>query len=683
MASTCQLSGNGQIKHFINIVFDNTHFARDRASVASDLEQMPHLLNFLKANGTLFTNDHTILISHTGGGILSMLTGLYPDRTGQTVSNTYGYFKNDGSPGFTSTFKYWTSPVDGADDSTPNMITDTGKTTPAPWVPFTRAGCDVGGVGTANIELENNSISTGGDIANVYGPTSPEAMEPAAQRTTDFVGIAIHCAQTAASKCADNANAKDDPLADEPGGYTGYKALFGTKYVNPAVANDPCVKDTTGAPIVDPVTSSCGFPGFDGMLAKNTLGYVAQMQKAGVPVTYAYISDAHDNHTLRQASGPGEADYQQQLADYDAAFEAFFKDLADHGIDKSNTLFSVTVDEGDHFAGGNSADGTWSHTFCNVTAGDTCPANQIGEVNLNFNSALASGYTPPAYSIHFDSAPTFYVNGNPSPTDATLREFERKAAAATAVNPYKSSTPQPVTEAIVDAVGEKALHMVTADPKRTPNLTLFADPDYFVKTSNTNCPDAARSVPDCIDYHFAWSHGDIQEEIANTWVGLVGPGVKHGGVDSKTWTDHPNVRPTILTLLGLKDDYVQDGRVLIEGLETKATPQTLIAHRETVRRLSDVYEQLNSPFGAFGESVWKASTRALGSGSAADDSTYTSIAGSIATLTTQRNALAVKIRNALNAAAFDHKALNERQAKGWIDDAQDLIEQAGTLAGSS
>ena len=39
------------------------------------------------------TNDHTILISHTGGGILSSLTGLYPDRHGQAVSNSYGYFR--------------------------------------------------------------------------------------------------------------------------------------------------------------------------------------------------------------------------------------------------------------------------------------------------------------------------------------------------------------------------------------------------------------------------------------------------------------------------------------------------------------------------------------------------------------------------------------------------------------
>jgi hypothetical protein len=683
-ATTCQLSANGQIKHLVYIQFDNTHFNRDRPNVASDLEQMPHLLDFLTSNGTFFANDHTILISHTAGGILSSLTGLYPDRNGATVTNSYGYFTPAGTPAFTSAFKYWTSPVDGADDSKPNMITDTGKTTPAPWVPFTRAGCDVGGVGTANIELENNSIAPGGDIYNVYGPSSPEAMEAPALRTTDFVGIAIHCAQTASSKCAGNIHAKDDLLPDEPGGYAGYKALFGAKYVGPAITgrSDACVNDTSGNPITD-ATSNCGFPGFDGMLAKNSLGYVEQMQENGVPVTYAYISDAHDNHTLFRASGPGESDYEQQLADYDQAFANFFQSLAAHGIDKSNTLFVVTVDEGDHYAGGTSSDGTWSHTFCNVTAGDTCPTNQIGEVNLNLNSALASGYTPPTYSAHFDSAPTIYVNGNPGPTDPTLREFERKVAAAQAIDPYVSSSPQPITEAIVDTVGEKALHMINADPQRTPNFTLFANPDYFVKTTNTNCPDAAHSVPNCIDYHFAWSHGDIQEDIANTWVGFVGPGIQQGGVDSTTWTDHANVRPTILTLLGLKDSYVQDGRVLIEALTTKATPQSLIAHRETLRRLGDVYEQLNAPFGAFGESIAEASTKALSSGSVSDDSTYTSIEGTIGNLTTQRDTLAAAIKAGLNSAAFADQALDEQRAKSWIDQAQSLIDQASALASSS
>jgi hypothetical protein len=380
--TTCTLGNNaGAVKHVIYLQFDNTHFRRDNPNVASDLEQMPHLLSFMQSNGTLFTNDHTILISHTAGGILSSLTGLYPDRQGQTVSNSYDYYKATGVPAFTSSFKYWTSPVASSDDTSPNMITDTGKTTPAPWVPYTRAGCDFGGVGTANIELENNSS----DVVNVFGSGSPEASETSAQKTTDFVGIAIHCANTATTICNGSTHAKPDPLPDEPGGYSGFNALFGAKYVDPAIAGgSSCVNDTSGNPINGSGTTGCGFPGFDGMLAKNSLGYVAAMQEAGVPVTYAYISDAHDNHTLARASGPGEADYEAQLAAYDQAFADFFSNLAAHGIDKSNTLFVVTVDEGDHFAGAQVSDGIYSHTACpqaSLTAVTPCPANQIGEVN--------------------------------------------------------------------------------------------------------------------------------------------------------------------------------------------------------------------------------------------------------------------------------------------------------------
>lgn len=80
----CQL--NGGVQHVIYIQFDNTHFRRDNPNVPSDLEQMPHLLDFIKSNGTLLTNDHTVLISHTAGGILSSLTGPYPDRHGQHQS---------------------------------------------------------------------------------------------------------------------------------------------------------------------------------------------------------------------------------------------------------------------------------------------------------------------------------------------------------------------------------------------------------------------------------------------------------------------------------------------------------------------------------------------------------------------------------------------------------------------
>src|SRR6476646_2674608 len=161
--------GHSRIKHLIYLQFDNTHLLRDRSNFASDLELMPHLKNFLSDNGTLSDNEHTILISHTAGGILSSLTGLYPDRHGQAVSNSYGYFRPDGSVGFSSSFKYWTDTTDGGNpannpptasaDPNFNMINgDSGpKNTPAPWVPWARAGCDVGNVSTANAVLENNN----------------------------------------------------------------------------------------------------------------------------------------------------------------------------------------------------------------------------------------------------------------------------------------------------------------------------------------------------------------------------------------------------------------------------------------------------------------------------------------------------------------------------------------------
>src|SRR5579859_5131915 len=75
--NSCQLnSSSGNVKHVINIQFDNTHFMRDNPNVPSDLEQMPHLLNFIQSNGALLTNHHTPLIAHTATDILTSLTGV-------------------------------------------------------------------------------------------------------------------------------------------------------------------------------------------------------------------------------------------------------------------------------------------------------------------------------------------------------------------------------------------------------------------------------------------------------------------------------------------------------------------------------------------------------------------------------------------------------------------------------
>jgi len=701
LSTGCALKG--PIKHMVFLDFDNTHYMRDHPSVASDLEQMPHLLNFLTSNGTLFTNDHTVLISHTAAGIVSAQTGLYPDRHGLTVSNSYFYYDLSKLPTFSTAFKYWTDLVDdatGVKDPLPNMVTDGQKNTPAPWVPFTRAGCDFGAVSLANIELENTGTGPFGDMSEAFGTGSPEWLDAVASNVapsgtadrakalTDYIGIAIHCAQgggICASTPTNVANSRLDKLPDEPGGYLGFDALYGAKYVNPAInGGGSCVQATDGSDVTDPF-GRCGFPGFDGALAKNTLGYLATMLEAGIPITWGYISDAHDNHTssfpapfnpnFPRASGPGEADYKAQLKAYDDAFAAFFARLEANGIDKSNTLFVVTVDEGDKYAGGvgiPQPDGSlaYSHTNCSWTTTPACPSNQIGEVNLNITAKLPAG--TPSFQLHRDSAPSFYVNGQPNRSDPTLRQMERDVFGLNEIDPYVSSSPTPVFERMADVVEERALHMVNSDPARTPSFTAFADPNWFIRENNTTCG----SNP-CIDYHFAWSHGDYQDVIANTWAGMVGPGVRKGGIDSSTWTDHANWRPTALMLLGLKDDYGHDGPVVTEAVEKSALPNELFEHSKTTTALRDVYEQLNAPFGQFAMDTLVASTRAIRS---TDASVYESIEASIDDLTTQRDALAGQIKAAFDGAAFHNQQIKEQQAKDWIAQAQLLLDQAAALA---
>ncbi len=240
--SGCQLhSAKGNIQHVIYIQFDNTHFTRDNPNVPSDLEQMPNLLNFIKSNGVLLTNHHTPLISHTANDILTSLTGVYGDRHGVPVANSFRYFNPDGTTNTGVSFAYWNSPLFDPTlkptDKTFNMLTAQGMNAPAPWVPFTRAGCNFGSVATANTILENTAV----DVATVFGAGSTQEQEvlanpfPSTLPQADFVGIGIHCA-AGNSLCSATNTGQSDVLPDEPGGYTGFMGLFGHKYVAPQIS---------------------------------------------------------------------------------------------------------------------------------------------------------------------------------------------------------------------------------------------------------------------------------------------------------------------------------------------------------------------------------------------------------------------------------------------------------------
>src|SRR6202165_6380253 len=154
--SGCKLNfAKGNIQHVIYVQFDNTHFTRDNPNVPSDLEQMPNLLNFMTQTGVVLTNHHTPLIAHTATDILTSFTGVYGDRHGVPISNSFRYFTPTGASSVGVSFAYWTDPIFDPTTSTPtdtkpNMLTAAGKNAPAPWVPFTRAGCNVGSVATAN-----------------------------------------------------------------------------------------------------------------------------------------------------------------------------------------------------------------------------------------------------------------------------------------------------------------------------------------------------------------------------------------------------------------------------------------------------------------------------------------------------------------------------------------------------
>ena len=155
--------------------------------------------------------------------------------------------------------------------------------------------------------------------------------------------------------------------------------------------------------------------------------------------------------------------------------------------------------------------------------------------------------------------------------------------------------------------------------------------------------------------------------------------MKNQGIDGQTWSDHTDVRPTMLRLLGLQSSYVNDGSVLLQPLLPWALPDSLQNHRGTVMRLAAAYKQLNAPFGKFAMDTLTASTAAIQTGSSAGDSTYTSFESALSGLRGRRDALAAQIRDALNAAAFGGAAIDEHEAQAWIDQANGLIDEAASL----
>jgi hypothetical protein len=676
--SACHLA-NG-VKHVINIQFDNVHLTRDNPNVASDLQQMPHLLNFLTGNGVVLANTHDVLV-HTATNFISNQTGLYPDRTGITQSNSYNYYDPAGATHGASSFAYWTDPISSFDgdtsDPTYNTIytadrsnepSNTNANVPAPWVPFTRTGCNVGEVGMSNEVLEN----TTSDLVTVFGANSPQVAEAKAnpaKAQADYVGLAVHCGR-GQSLCAQG---QTDALPDEPGGYSGYKALFGNAQIQPAVSPSGPIQGLDGTAITDG-KGNPGFPGFDSETPNVSLGYAAALLEHGVQINNIYLSDVHGNHTAAHTGdlGPGEQTYEQQLREYDQGFAAFFARLERDGITAKNTLFTVSTDEGDHFSGSDP-----SPANCTGQPGNYCTYTTKSEVNVNLPGLLATqSHNTTPFAIHNDPAPAIWVTGNPARTSTTARQLARDIGRLSITNPLTGNTDQ-VAYQLADPVEEKILHFVSADARRTPTLTLFSGEDEYVGSGAANC-----SKP-CVytSSGFAWNHGGIWPDMQNIWSAYVGPGVSARGIDRSTWTDQTDMRPTMLALLGLRDDYAVDGRVLIEDVSSRALPRSLQAHRKQLLALGRVYKQLLAADGAFAEDTLAASTRALKSGSSGHDDVYTRIENALVALDSQRNSLTASMAHALLSAAFGGRTIDSHRARDLTRRGDRLLDRAASLTG--
>jgi hypothetical protein len=744
-ASTCHL-GHG-VKHVVSILFDNVHFFRDNPHVPSDLEQMPHLLHFLQHNGTVFSNTHTPMIAHTADDSLTIYTGLYGDRHGQPLTNSYKTWNPDGTTDPASSFAYWTDPVydtagtpTAGHDTAPTMVYSprtparsgaTSRQTPAPWVPFTRAGCSVGDFSTANMVLEN----TKADLPNVFGPSSPEVAQytndPDSykdQETTDYVGVAVHCARRATictsarghrgDQTTMSRTAVPDRLPTEPGGYHGFTALYGAKYAAPQLgAGTPNVThhgfpvtdangdlvDLAGNPIMNEYSHTPGFPGFD-PTATQSLAYVADMQEAGVPVTYAYIADLHEvlpgdtgcasnsNTKNYSAVGPGDPCYTQNLKAYDRAFATFFKRLRADGITKRNTVFEVGAEENDQFAGANVGRALQpSPAGCDgVQTPCTYTDQQIGELQVNLTAQLAgtdSSGTP--YDLEPQGA-SIYVHGHPGARNPAVRQLQRDTAAMRGDNYYSGRTDEHIVKYQAGKVEQRILHMRTADPLREPTYTMFPVPDYYFETSATDPAEKITSA-------YSWNHGYYSPNIDIIWSSFVGPHVARRGVDGPgpgggneasdpnstntvpqasrrgTWVEETDVRPTLLRLVGLRDDYRSDGEVISQAL---ARPSRSL---RSVARLARAYQQLNSSVGAFATHTLVADSRALASGSASDDQVFVRAERRLAGLAAKRDRLATTMKAVL-ARADAGQAPTRHRVRYLVRHAERLVAASARLA---
>ena len=421
------------------------------------------------------------------------------------------------------------------------------------------------------------------------------------------------------------------------------------------------------------------------------------MQEAGVPVTFAYISDAHDCHgvagEIHHAYGPGEAGYVQQLAGLRQGLRRLLhppEERRDH-----EGQHAVRVHRRGrrplrrHAAGQRRVRRRHARrapTPRHVTEVNGDLKRLVATYNASHGTAATTNF-----SVHSDMAPNVYITGNPardSADGADARAGDVRHGgdeSATRANSRTCSSPWPIRSRRTSSTWSPPTRRERRRSRRSRRATTSSTRSSTTPCANNdlNCVSCRRRSA-AANQSFAWNHGGIQPEIRDD-VDRAGsaPGSrsKTARADDGCWTDHTDIRPTMLALLGLKDTYVSDGRVVTEFLKGDATPKALNGTRQDVEELGAAYKQIIASFGQFSlDTLCGVDGRAREH--IAGDTTYTATETALQSSARTATRSPAQIRMALWNAEFNGQEIDEKQAKDWIEQANDLLDRASALAAS-
>jgi hypothetical protein len=319
----------------------------------------------------------------------------------------------------------------------------------------------------------------------------------------------------------------------------------------------------------------------------------------------------------------------------------------------------------------------------------------MGELTLKLDTANPSlvrgGAT--SYLMLADSAPDFYVekqgtSGPPAQSDAAVRTMEQQVASTTYTDPYTGTTGVRLAKFEADQAELNAMHMVTADPARTPTFVTFAPGEDYVESGFPSDCGSTTAVA-CTNAGFVGVHGDFTPETFTTWTGFAGPDVRNdlGGV-TNVFTDHTDMRPTLMALVGLTDDYQTAGRVISEIIQPGTVlPST--GQSTTAQQLGQDLKKVSAPTygatetsdnGGFGPATLVADTTAV-QGTSTGDTTWAQTDACIATLTNERNLLVSQIQGTLSAADSGTNIDGTPNASAEDTQAANLVSEAVQLQG--